>query len=42
MHLRFRRTIDVAVPDLDAARKIGLMRNIEVTLLELAGPAQES
>jgi len=42
MHQRFRRTIDVAVPDLDAARKIGLMRNIEVTLLELAGPAQES
>jgi 3D (Asp-Asp-Asp) domain-containing protein len=36
MHQRFRRTIDVAVPNLDAARKIGLMRHIEVTLLELA------
>jgi len=36
MHQRFRRTIDVAVPDLAAARKIGSLRRIEVTLLERA------
>jgi 3D (Asp-Asp-Asp) domain-containing protein len=42
MHQRFRRTIDVAVSDMEAARKIGLMRNIEVTLLELAAPPQDS
>ncbi len=35
MHHRFRRTIDVAVPDMDAARKIGKMTKIEVTLLEV-------
>jgi 3D (Asp-Asp-Asp) domain-containing protein len=34
MHSRFRRTIDVAVPDMAAAQKIGKLRNIEVTLLE--------
>ncbi|EFL51757.1 conserved hypothetical protein [Solidesulfovibrio fructosivorans JJ]] len=34
MHQRFRRTIDVAVPNLAAAKKIGKLRNIEVTLLE--------
>ncbi len=34
MHQRFRRTIDVAVPNRAAARKIGKMKNIEVTLLE--------
>ncbi len=34
MHQRFRRTIDVAVPNLAAAQKIGKMRDIEVTLLE--------
>ncbi len=36
MHQRFRRTIDVAVPNRAAAQKIGRMRNIEVTLLEAA------
>lgn len=36
MHQRFRRTIDVAVPNMAAARKIGKMKNIEVTLLETA------
>ncbi|MEA4856942.1 3D domain-containing protein [Solidesulfovibrio sp.] len=36
MHQRFRRTIDVAVPNRAAARKIGKMKNIEVTLLEAA------
>ena len=34
MHQRFRRTIDVAVADLDAARRIGFKRGIAVTLLE--------
>lgn len=34
MHHRFRRTIDVAVPDIAAAQKIGKMKDIEVTLLE--------
>ena len=34
MHERFRRTIDVAVADMAAARKIGTLRGIEVTLLE--------
>jgi len=34
MHQRYRRTIDVAVPNLAAAQKIGKLRNIEVTLLE--------
>ena len=34
MHQRFRRTIDVAVPDMTAARKIGVLRDIAVTLLE--------
>lgn len=34
MHQRFRRTIDVAVPNLAAAQKIGKRYNIEVTLLE--------
>jgi 3D (Asp-Asp-Asp) domain-containing protein len=34
MHQRFRRTIDVAVPNLAEAQKIGLRRGIEVTLLE--------
>lgn len=42
MHQRFRRTIDVAVTDVNAARKIGRMRNIEVTLLELAAPPRDS
>jgi 3D (Asp-Asp-Asp) domain-containing protein len=36
MHQRFRRTLDVAVPDLAAARKIGVQRGIVVTLLEQA------
>ncbi|WP_428563538.1 MAG: 3D domain-containing protein [Solidesulfovibrio sp. DCME] len=36
MHQRFRRTIDVAVPNRAAAAKIGKMKNIEVTLLEAA------
>ena len=34
MHQRFRRTIDVAVADMDAARRIGFKRGIAVTLLE--------
>jgi 3D (Asp-Asp-Asp) domain-containing protein len=36
MHQRFHRTIDVAVPNLAAARRIGIQRQIEVTLLEHA------
>lgn len=36
MHERFRRTIDVAVPNVSAAQKIGVLRKIEVTLLEQA------
>jgi len=36
MHQRFRQAIDVAVPDVAAARKIGKLKNIEVTLLEHA------
>lgn len=36
MHRRFRRTIDVAVPTVAAARKIGVLRGIKVTLLEKA------
>lgn len=34
MHQRFRRTIDVAVPNMTEAQKIGKMTAIEVTLLE--------
>ncbi len=34
MHQRYRRTIDVAVPDMASAQKIGKMTDIEVTLLE--------
>lgn len=34
MHHRFRRTIDVAVPNQSAARRIGVLRDIAVTLLE--------
>ncbi len=34
MHQRYRRTIDVAVPNMAAAEKIGRMTGIEVTLLE--------
>lgn len=34
MHHRFRRTIDVAVPNMAEAQKIGKRRDIEVTLLE--------
>jgi len=40
MHQRFRRTIDVAVPNVAAARKIGVLRGIEVTLLEKAAPPE--
>lgn len=36
MHQRFRRTLDVAVPNLAAARKFGKLKNIQVTLLESA------
>lgn len=39
MHQRFRRTIDVAVPDMAAAQRIGKMTAIEVTLLERRGRA---
>ena len=34
MHQRYRRSIDVAVPNLAAAEKIGKRRDIVVTLLE--------
>jgi len=40
MHQRFRRTIDVAVPNMAAARKIGKMTGIEVTLLESAAGSE--
>ena len=36
MHQRFRHAIDVAVPNMAAAKKIGKLKNIEVTLLEHA------
>lgn len=40
MHQRFRRTIDVAVPDMAAARRIGTQRGLTVTLLERPGRPQ--